>query len=181
MTIKEIDQASQLIIRSLFKINSAIQYEADELDGCKSIFKKEFKRYLPIYIEHINAVTKETNDLFVEANDEAVLRLGQMIKFYSEGHFIKNEEATKLFMFYAKIRSSQNDMDKIANIDHLPIYIARFHGLNKMILDIMEKQFKHIINLVGSDGVPAKRIIEILDEVGDTIQASESVKENEES
>lgn len=154
------------LLRAVMKISSALN-DLDEIAYRKKYYKFRFKQYADKWSVLMEMHTKELMKSMIEEDHNLLQEIYDSIEEGSMG-ITAGENKTSLILFYAKIKSAINDINKM-NDNRKSFYPVFIELHTKVVIEHLEKQYSAIFNMKDVDGKGVDEIIEFFDKLGETI------------
>lgn len=163
---KEVKPDTVELLRSVMKVSSALN-DLDEIAYRKKYYKFRFKQYAAKWAVFMEMHTKELMKSLLEEDHSLLQEIYNSIEESSMG-ITAGEDKTSLILFYAKVKSAINDINKMTDNRNsfYPIFIETH---TQVVIDHIEKQYGDIITMKDVDGKGVDEIIEFFDKLGETI------------
>jgi hypothetical protein len=154
------------LLRAVMKVSSALN-DLDEVVYRKKYYKFRFKQYAAKWAVLMEMHTKELMKSLLEEDHALLQEIYNSIEDGSTG-INAGEDKTSLILFYAKLKSAINDINKMD--EHKGTFYPVFIDLHtKVVIEHMEKQYGDIINMKDVDDKGVEEIIKFFDSLGETI------------
>lgn len=152
------------LIRCIMKISSAFE-DADQIveDNVyyKFMFKKRLDEWMKIMDVHtadlLKSLTKDSDQITVDIYNG----LGDITSKVQAGGY-----KTPLLIFYVKIKSAINDLNKIDPENSNKFYTSVIRFYTDRVIKEIEKQHKFVTMIVDSDGKDVSFLIDFFDNFG---------------
>jgi hypothetical protein len=163
---KEVKPDTVELLRSVMKVSSALN-DLDEIAYRKKYYKFRFKQYAAKWSVFMEMHTKELMKSLLEEDHSLLQEIYNSIEESSMG-LSAGVDKTSLILFYAKVKSAINDINKMTDNRNsfYPIFIETH---TQVVIDHLEKQYGDIITMKDVDGKGVDEIIEFFDKLGETI------------
>jgi hypothetical protein len=163
---KEVKPDTVELLRSVMKVSSALN-DLDEIAYRKKYYKFRFKQYAAKWAVFMEMHTKELMKSLLEEDHSLLQEIYNSIEESSMG-ISAGVDKTSLILFYAKVKSAINDINKMTDNRNsfYPIFIETH---TQVVIDHLEKQYGDIITMKDVDGKGVDEIIEFFDKLGETI------------
>jgi hypothetical protein len=163
---KEVKPDTVELLRSVMKVSSALN-DLDEIAYRKKYYKFRFKQYAAKWSVFMEMHTKELMKSLLEEDHSLLQEIYNSIEESSMG-ISAGVDKTSLILFYAKVKSAINDINKMTDNRNsfYPIFIETH---TQVVIDHLEKQYGDIITMKDVDGKGVDEIIEFFDKLGETI------------
>ena len=163
---KEVKPDTVELLRSVMKVSSALN-DLDEIAYRKKYYKFRFKQYAAKWSVFMEMHTKELMKSLLEEDHSLLQEIYNSIEESSMG-ITAGVDKTSLILFYAKVKSAINDINKMTDNRNsfYPIFIETH---TQVVIDHLEKQYGDIITMKDVDGKGVDEIIEFFDKLGETI------------
>ena len=163
---KEVKPDTVELLRSVMKVSSALN-DLDEIAYRKKYYKFRFKQYAAKWAVFMEMHTKELMKSLLEEDHSLLQEIYNSIEESSMG-ITAGVDKTSLILFYAKVKSAINDINKMTDNRNsfYPIFIETH---TQVVIDHLEKQYGDIITMKDVDGKGVDEIIEFFDKLGETI------------
>jgi glutamate-1-semialdehyde aminotransferase len=153
------------LLRAVMKVSSALN-DLDDLiyqgDYYKYRFKNESNKWMVLMEYH----TKALMNSLVEEDHTLLQEIYNSLEESSKG--INAGKKTSLILFYAKLKSCLNDLDKMdENKDSFYPRFIRIH--TEKLVNIMEKQHYSIIHTIDADGKDVDYVVKFFDDFTESI------------
>jgi len=164
------------MIRCVLKISSAFN-DLDTIMYEKKYFKFNFKRESIKWLEVMESHTKSMMDGMSEDNPEI---LDELYKSFEESLLkvqLDKEEKEPLIRFYVKLKSCLNDIESMdEGKKRLAPIIVKI--MTEPVVYWLEKQYKPILSIVDKNGNHVFKLIDFLDNFGESIAYLENEGDN---
>lgn len=159
------------LIRCVMKMSSAFE-DADQIIEDKTYYKFQFKKELDAWMSVIHKHTDELLKSLTKDSEKILLDvyngLGDITTKVQAGG-----KKTPLLIFYVKVKSAINDLEKIESGNANKFYPAVIKHYSNRLVKQMEKQHKFITMIVDSEGKDVKFLIDFFDSFGSMIMKNE--------
>lgn len=163
---KEVKPDTVELLRAVMKVSSALN-DLDEIAYRKKYYKFRFKQYAAKWSVFMEMHTKELMKSLLEEDHSLLQEIYNSIEESSMG-INAGVDKTSLILFYAKVKSAINDIDKMTDNKNsfYPVFIKTH---TEVVIDHLEKQYNDIFNMKDVDGKGVDEVIEFFDKLGETI------------
>ncbi len=153
------------LLRAVMKVSSSLN-DLDDLIYQGDYFKYQFKREASKWMILMEYHTKTLMNSLVEEDHTLLQEIYNSLEESSQG--VSAGKKTSLILFYAKLKSCLNDLDKME--DNRDAFYPRFIRVHtEKVVKEMEKQHYSIIHTIDADGKDVNHIIKFFDEFTETI------------
>lgn len=165
--VKEINIDTVHLLRSVMKISSALN-DLDSILDQKKYYKFKFKKESERWAKYMELHTAQLMNSLVEEDSTLLMEIYNSIEESTNKVTMDTPEKTSLIIFYCKLSSCLNDIDKIK--DNRNSFYPRFiEHHTKNVLKEIDKQYKSIISVTDSENRPLSFIIDFFDNFGEKI------------
>lgn len=159
------------LIRCIMKISSAFE-DADQIIEDKVYYKFMFKKRLDAWMkvmyihtaDLLKALTKDSEKITVDVYNG----LGDVTSKVEAGGY-----KTPLLIFYVKIKSALNDLNKIDPENGNKFYASVIRFYTNRVIKEIEKQHKFVTMIVDAEGKDVNFLIDFFDNFGSMIMKNE--------
>jgi hypothetical protein len=169
--VKEVNLDTAHLLRSVMKISSALN-DLDAIMDQKKYYKFKFKKESERWAKYMELHTAQLMNSLVEEDSNLLMEIYSSIEESTNKVNMDTPEKTALIIFYCKLVSSLNDIDKMQE-NRNTFYPKFIEHHTKNVLKELEKQYKSILNVIDSEGRPLSFIVEFFDNFGEKIMRYE--------
>jgi hypothetical protein len=163
---KEVKPDTVELLRAVMKVSSALN-DLDEIVYRKKYYKFRFKQYAAKWSVFMEMHTKELMKSLLEEDHSLLQEIYNSIEESSMG-ITAGEYKTSLILFYAKIKSAINDINKMTD-NRNTFYPMFIETHTQVVVDHLEKQYNDIFKMKDVDGKGVEYIVDFFDNLGETI------------
>jgi hypothetical protein len=163
------------LLRAVMKISSALN-NLDALNHDKKYIKFELKLVVNDWYNAISLTTHTLMKSLAADNEVLFLEIYNSLDELDNRIEMDNQKKRELIIFYIKLKSSMNDLNKVVNSNWMD-YIIRMH--TSIVVNKIEDMYKPIINITDANGVSIDDFVRFYDETGDKIMHTGEISPNE--
>jgi len=165
--VKEVNVDTVHLLRSVMKISSALN-DLDSILDQKKYYKFKFKKESERWAKYMELHTAQLMNSLVEEDSTLLMEIYNSIEESTNKVQMDTPEKTSLIIFYCKLSSCLNDIDKIKD-NRNSFYPKFIEHHTKNVLKEIEKQYKSIISVTDSENRSLSFIIDFFDNFGEKI------------
>ena len=162
------------LLRAVMKISSALN-NLDWLIYDKKYIKFELKSEINEWVTVISSTTATLMKSLVSENDDLFMEIYNSLDDLDDRIKMKNEQKRHLIIFYVKLKSSMNDLDKISNPSWMDLVIKHY---TKIVVERIQSMYRPIIEISDTNGVSVFDFIKFYDDAGNKIMHTGEIKED---
>jgi hypothetical protein len=171
---KEFNADVVSLLRAVMKISSALN-NLDALNHDKKYIKFELKLVVTDWYNAVSLTTDTLMKSLVAENDGLFMEIYNSLDELDERIDMKNKKKRELIIFYIKLKSSMNDLNKILKSSWMD-HIIRMH--TKIVVQTIEEMYSLIVNISDANGVSIDDFVRFYDETGDKIMHTGDINQN---
>lgn len=160
------------LLRAVMKISSALN-NLDILQHDKKYIKFELKRVVNDWHISVIGTTDQLMKSLVAENDVLFMEIYNSLDELDARVQMKNYKKKELIIFYVKLKSAMNDLNKIQKVTWMDHIIRHY---TRSVVEEIESMYKPIINVQDSDGTSVLDFVKFYDETGDRIMHTGDVE-----
>jgi hypothetical protein len=165
--VKEVNLDTVHLLRSVMKISSALN-DLDDIIDQKKYYKFKFKKESERWAKYMELHTAQLMHSLVEEDSKLLMEIYSSIEESTNMVQMDKPEKTSLIIFYCKLASSLNDINKMDE-NRNSFYPKFIEHHTKSVLKELGNQYKSILNVVDSEGRPLSFIVDFFDNFGEKI------------
>lgn len=162
------------LLRAVMKISSALN-NLDELSHGKKYVKFQLKKDIEEWYEVVQGTTSTLMKSLVVENEGLFIDIYNSLDELDQRVQMKNEQKRELIIFYVKLKSSMNDLNKIETHSWMDAIIRHY---TSVVVDRIENMYRAIIGVTDVNGVSVSDFVSFYDETGDKIMHTGEITDN---
>lgn len=164
---KEINPDTLNILRCVMKISSAFN-DLDDIVFHKKYHKFNFKKEVDVWSSLMYMHTNELMKSLVEENETLLIEVYSIIDESTSKVQLKTPEMTSLVVFYCKIKSAIDDIEKMKT-ERNSFYPKFIELSTRKVIKEIEKQYSCILDFKDYEGKSIDHIIDFFNNLGGKI------------
>lgn len=169
---KEFNNDVLHLLRAVMKISSAFN-NLDVLTDEKKYIKFDLKLEVNEWSKAILGTTSKLMKSLVAENDNLFMEIYNSLEELDSRVHMKNRPKRHLIIFYVKLKSAMNDLNKITKHNWMDSIIMYY---TKKVVSRIESMYKPIISITDVDGISIDDFINFYDECGTRIMYTGEIK-----
>jgi hypothetical protein len=170
---KELNADVISLLRAVMKISSALN-NLDVLQYDKKYIKFDLKKEINDWTVAISGTTETLMKSLVSENDGLFMEIYNSLDELDSRIQMENAHKKELIIFYVKLKSSMNDLNKISKASWMDQIIKHYTGI---VVSRIESMYKPIIDICDVDGTSVLDFVKFYDQTGDRIMHTGEITE----